>query len=283
MAEENEFIRQIKNHNKKLKINFFIRLGIVIFTYLLLIVYLFSPLSQIQNYELSGNIYLNEDDILNIAHLSRSDSLYTLNTSRIKELIDNHPLFPGNHTKVEVTPMSFKLEVKELALGATYDSIYYFNDGEIHDDVLKHELVKDFLNQYKELLPELAIAPSKIEKTTLIGLIEKTYLIKDDPSYLNLEYINIFEDSENLYSYYFSSSKTDNLIKVTIDPDESTSEEITGYLSEENVTNLCNNALAKEQKALEEKLGGNEKKVYSFVCSKSFDNPSLCSKWEGDE
>lgn len=67
--DKTEFEQKIKLIQKKKKRNFIIKLGTIIGIFVLLIVYLLTPLSQVGNYRLSGNLNLSKKDVLKIAHL----------------------------------------------------------------------------------------------------------------------------------------------------------------------------------------------------------------------
>ena len=80
---------------KKEKKNFLVRITIVAFIFLLLIVYLVTPLSQVGNYHLKGNLNLNKNEVLKIAHLNKNTSLFLINEKKCHELLEsyNHEIY----------------------------------------------------------------------------------------------------------------------------------------------------------------------------------------------
>lgn len=278
-TEKIPFEEQLKLYNRKKRNRFFVKCGFITFIYLLIIVYFISPFARVSNYTLKGNVNYDSDKILEIAHLSRQDSLYFIDEKNIKDLIDNHPLFPGNHTKVSINPLSLTIEVKELAPGAYYNNIVYFNDGEPHEELYDNELVKDFLIMNSSL-PKLIYSPQDDDKKTVINLIEKSYLTRTTASYEKLKYLNIFKDSKNLFSFYFSLFGNQPLIKVTFDPYDATDDEISIYLAYDTIVTLFNNATSEAQATLKETIDDEEKDVYSFVCGTFSDSRRKCVEWK---
>ena len=83
-TEDYDFEKLVKNKNKRTLIYSFIRLGIVFLVCLIIGIYLLSPLSSVSLMELTGNIYLNNDDIYSLINVNNPNktSLFTLNKNK---------------------------------------------------------------------------------------------------------------------------------------------------------------------------------------------------------
>ena len=126
---EEHLLEKKKSYKKRLisKISF---VGII---FALLFIYLFTPLSHVNKYKLSGNLNLTDDDILEICHIDRETSLFLINENKCLELLENHPLIKS--AKINNNVFGFKVEIEEIT-PVLKDMVgnYYFNDGTIKDE-----------------------------------------------------------------------------------------------------------------------------------------------------
>ena len=177
--------------------------------------YVFSPLSKVKIRELSGNYYLNDEDVLRLAKVSKNDSLLAINKENmIKNLLDSSyvssPSISWNLTYLdvyvdEIAPMA-KNENNELLLsnGLTYS--YYqtnHNDYVLKDNVDVSNLPiyrgngkkysKQLLSSLKYLDKELFASVSyvdvgNIKSATSEGTYYGIYFKLENEEYLRIRF-----------------------------------------------------------------------------------------------
>lgn len=177
--------------------------------------YVFSPLSKVKIRELSGNYYLNDEDVLRFAKVSKNDSLLAINKENmIKNLLDSSyvssPSISWNLTYLdvyvdEIAPMA-KNENNEILLsnGLTYS--YYqtnHNDYVLKDNVdvsnlpiyrgNGKEYSKQLLSSLKYLDKELFASVSyvdvgNIKSDTSEGTYYGVYFKLENEEYLRIRF-----------------------------------------------------------------------------------------------
>lgn len=150
-TEDYDFEKLVKNKNKRTLIYSFIRLGIVFLVCLIIGIYLLSPLSSVSLMELTGNIYLNNNDIYSLINVNNPNktSLFTLNKNKCEETFNNYPFI--KESKVTLTPFSFKVDIIENAPTAKYEDTYYSSCGDILDNkYFINESLIDYVNRSKD-------------------------------------------------------------------------------------------------------------------------------------
>ncbi|MGN1295823.1 MAG: cell division protein FtsQ/DivIB [Bacilli bacterium] len=133
----------------KAKTVFIVKLACIVLVFCMVVLYFFAPISQVSNYKLEGNIYLSSSDVLEIAHLTKKTSLYSIDTKEVKELLDNHPLI--DNSKVQCDFFGLKIQIDEIAPVCYHDGKYYLSNGEeVTDDMINNELYGSFLESNLE-------------------------------------------------------------------------------------------------------------------------------------
>lgn len=200
--DKTEFEQKIKLIQKKKKRNFIIKLGTIIGIFVLLIVYLLTPLSQVGNYRLSGNLNLSKKDVLKIAHLKSNTSLYSIDEKKCEELLLSHPLIDSCKVKTSVFGgLEIKIEEKTPVL--SNDQVYYLNNGELLDNSL---LSSPYLGEYLENI--ISEIPKLVDSSNDSELLNETTISKHGKIYfgvskdyrLNIEYLKIYQN--NMFGYF---------------------------------------------------------------------------------
>ncbi|SDJ74149.1 cell division protein FtsQ/DivIB [Sediminibacillus albus] len=86
----------------------------VFFVLISIVVYLQSPLSQVNNIEINGNQYINNQEIQSLSGLSTDDNFWSVDTDEVVDKISGHPVVE----KVEVDkqfPTTIQVTVQEFA------------------------------------------------------------------------------------------------------------------------------------------------------------------------
>jgi len=64
----------------------------IFFFLILIIVYLQSPLSHIRAFQISGNHYLADDEIVRLSELTKDTSIWSMDSNRAETMIQDHPV-----------------------------------------------------------------------------------------------------------------------------------------------------------------------------------------------
>lgn len=64
----------------------------IFFLLICIIIYLQSPLSNIKSIEVTGNIYLSDEEVIQESHLSTDTNIWAVNLQKIEQQISKHPL-----------------------------------------------------------------------------------------------------------------------------------------------------------------------------------------------
>ena len=128
----------------KAKTEFIAKLACIALVFCMVALYFFAPVSQVSNFKLEGNIYFTSSDILEIAHLNKKTSLYSINTKEVEELLTSHPLI--EKSKVKCDFFGLKIKIEEIAPLCNYDGKIYLSNGEVVTEEMKNnELYGSFL------------------------------------------------------------------------------------------------------------------------------------------
>lgn len=139
------FEEKLVIRKNKAKTVFITKISCIALVFCMVVLYFFAPVSQVSNYKLEGNIYFSSSDILEIAHLSKKTSLYAVDTSTVKELLNNHPLIENADVKCDF--FGLKISIDEIAPISFYDGKYYLTNGEmVSQEMLDNELYGEFIS-----------------------------------------------------------------------------------------------------------------------------------------
>lgn len=155
------FERKVKDKNRRIFIFSFIRLGIVFLTFLLIGIYLLSPISSVAQLTITGQIYLQKEDIYEIMNIKNPSktSLFSLDSIKIQDLLDSHPFI--KESKVALNPLGLDIEIVEFAPCAKYGEIYYASTGEeIDNSIMNNESFDFYLSRMKNNIVYFVNEPS---------------------------------------------------------------------------------------------------------------------------
>ena len=132
MEENLNFEEQLVKLNNQKKRKFITKIIVIVFMFLTFGIYLFSPLSKISDFTLTGNYFVNKIDVLKILNVSSNTSLYSVDEDEYEKALNNHPLIKSS--KVSVSVFGLKVEIEEIApVLKTGSNDFYCNDGEIRN------------------------------------------------------------------------------------------------------------------------------------------------------
>lgn len=191
------FEEKLNMIHKKKRNTFILKLCIVFSIFSLLIIYLVTPLSQVSNYSLSGNLNFNKQEILEIMHLNKKSNLYFISKKQCDELLNNHPLIKSG--KVNISPLGFKVTIEENTPVISQNEVYYLKDGEIFDNELfSNPLISSYLENLKNNLP-ICLSSDKLSKKDLTFFSDIYYSLSNEYQN-NVKYFKVNDD--NTYSFF---------------------------------------------------------------------------------
>lgn len=171
----------------------------IFFLLICTIIYLQSPLSNIKTFEITGNIHLSDEDVVQESKLSTDTNIWTVNHEKVEKTIRKHPLVQD----VEVTrklPWTIEISLTEHAKIAYFkqDSDFYpmLGDGSMLSPVSELNGDAPLLIDFKDddYLARMTTELNKLPKT-ILNLISEVHWkpIKEDQNkiflYMNDGYI----------------------------------------------------------------------------------------------
>ena len=164
-----EYTELLKKKQKRMTINFFVRIFIVVLIFLLMGGYLISPLSSLKMTTIDGNIYFSTSDILSLIHHDENDSLYSVNKNLSVELLNEHPLI--ENAEIKITPISFYVSISECAPVAKYNETIYHTEGtNFTNEEFENEIISAYLSEhnifFSEYLSSVTLAVAISSKAT---------------------------------------------------------------------------------------------------------------------
>lgn len=207
MANKNlTFEERIKKEQKKQKNRFITKISIIGTLFILLLAYIFTPLSQVSNYHLKGNIYLSSDQVLEICNLKRSSSLFTLNEKKVEDLLNEHPLI--DDAKVSTSIFGLDIEIEEKAMIFKYNNNYYLNDNSILDsDYFDSPMLKDFLLECSEKIPVSLNSDETKFTSKIVSDFSKIFFGISEEYREKIEYVKFISVNELSLFYKDSNNK----------------------------------------------------------------------------
>lgn len=199
-VNQTSFEVQIQNKRKLRRKRFIVRLSLVGTIFFLVLVYLFSPLSQVRKIKLSGNLNLNEEQIMEICNLSSSTNLYLIDKSKCEELLNSHPLILSSN--VDVSPLGLSIVIDEITPVFRYHNLHYLNNGDILDqDLLNSNYLSDYLNNIIEENPILLSESEKLEKDDIVTYSKIFFNISKEARN-KFEFIRFSENHQEFSFFY---------------------------------------------------------------------------------
>lgn len=129
LIENTAFVQNIKNEKEQIKLNkskrFCFVLSVIVSLFIIGLVYYLSDYSNIYSISVTGNIYLNDEDIIKYSGLTIEDKFLLVNSSKIeKRIIDSSNIIAECDIK-KIDGRLIQINVKENKMIA-----YTFEDGE---------------------------------------------------------------------------------------------------------------------------------------------------------
>lgn len=258
------FEDRLSKLRKKEKQNFFIRIGIVVFLFLFLIVYLVTPLSQVGNYHLKGNLNLSKSEVLKIAHLNRNTSLFLVDEKKCQELLNEHPLIKSSKVKTGLFT-GLSVEIEELTPVLKRSNLYYLNDGSILDNaLLDSPLVGKHLNNIIKLIPTDASNNYSYSKEQLVNYSNIYFNV--EPSFRNsIDHFKITSDG----NYEFFVLYNDIHYSVILDFSSSISYEDIAYaIDSDSFERYDNSIFSNDKISLEKQIYQNGETSFEYYSIK---------------
>ncbi|WP_102347024.1 cell division protein FtsQ/DivIB [Bacillus sp. Marseille-P3661] len=166
-------IPKLKQERKQKANRRFILYSSLFFILILFVLYFQSPLSKIQHIDISGNIHVSDETIINLSEIKIGTSFWKINTESIFKKIAVH----DEISKVEVLrefPSSIKIQVKEhsrvayLIEGTSYYPIIetgkILDKGELEDIPADAPLLMNWTQseELQEMAAQLRLVPESI-------------------------------------------------------------------------------------------------------------------------
>lgn len=231
-----------RNHQK----SFITRIIIVGILFLILSLYLLTPLSWVGNYSLKGNLNLSKENVLEICHLNKNDSLYLLDEKKAEELLENHPLIKSCEIKNSI--FGLKIEIEELTpVLKTFDGDYYFNDASLKtDSFLQNESIP---LEIKEIGNSLAVL-TECDSLFLITAVKKysNIYFNISPKYRQeIKYFRVIDSNKYSFFYNFDGYYQEIVIPFN---NSITNEDIAYALDEESISRYLNGIFEDKESTL---------------------------------
>lgn len=85
----------------------------IFFILISIVIYLQSPLSHVHNIEITGNQYIEDDEVKKLSELSKDDNFWNVNKKEIKSRIEEHPEISSIAVS-KTFPTTVSIHVEEL-------------------------------------------------------------------------------------------------------------------------------------------------------------------------
>lgn len=201
LKEQETFQNNIALLNSKQKKKMITKIVAVLLLFTFLLIYLFCPLSQVKNSRINGNLNLTKNQVLEIAHLKKSDSLFFIDEEKCEELLNNHPLIESSKVKSSISGLS--ISINELTPLLNHDGEFYLNNGEIlTDSLLSSPLVNEFLNEIILTIPNDLTSDLSLLTRENLSTLTSVYFQLTDEEKEKIEYFRFVGSNE--YSFFYS-------------------------------------------------------------------------------
>lgn len=210
--EHQSFDEQLRNRNHRSNVFVFVRIGIVCAIFLLLAVYLLTPVSTLAVLELSGNIYLREEDICRILNKSAKTSLYRIDASECEELLNNHPLI--RNATLDIGPFHLHIDLEEAAPGAFYKERVYNAFGICYE---AEDFSSPLLAEYLETSVASAAEFFRDPQEKSAGYLSRflSLVARVNASEFIIPFVDICDDDET-FDFYFKVDSNFPYLRVKL-------------------------------------------------------------------
>ncbi len=184
-------LKEARKKKANRRLLFYLSLFFILIT---IIVYLQSPLSDVQTIQVNGSLMVKKDDIIELSDINTSTNIWTINTGQAEQLIQNHPMintvevqrhFPQSvHITIEEYKVAGFIKEEETFLPILANGEIISEKTEI--DVSEAPLLKNFSKEdlLERMAYELGETPS--------GVFDLISEISWEPSKQNKYKITLF-------------------------------------------------------------------------------------------
>ena len=232
-----EYGELLKKKQKRITINFFVRIFIVVLIFILMGGYLISPLSSLKMTTLDGNIYFSKNDILSLIHHDENDSLYSVNKNLSIELLNEHPLI--ENAEIKITPISFYVSISECAPVAKYNETIYHTEGtNFTNEEFENEIISAYLSEHNIFFSEYLSSPSDVSVEYNAELLKFVAFSNKENNIIH--YLDI-DKNEKTFIYYYCVNDNLPYIRVNFNKSDSVScREYASLINKDSISEVLN-------------------------------------------
>lgn len=274
-VEKKDFQLTLSKKKRSNMRNFLIKLSFVVVIYGLLLGYCFTPLSQVKSPLISGNIYYQKDEIMEIGHIKSDEFLYRIETKSIANKLNEFPLIKDGSAQVHADFFNLRISYREVVPALKHQEAIYSNYYEVIDASLfmdTNPLIGQFLNTHSQNIPEFNGDNLPEDKTramqNMTGIIGS---LSDEVKEI-LKYVGFRENHANNIAFYFLYR--DNYVRITLyslDNDFKTI--IKSYLTVKTIKTIYEAISLSNSDAIvttTDQIMGEEKVVYPATCGEIY-------------
>lgn len=174
------------NYHDKLKKRKLKRILTVVLIWLLVFVYIFTPISKV-NLKIEGNVYYTKEEIMNITYIDKNDYWWLVDTKKAKKVLETFDNI--EYVTFKKSPFGIAVKLHEVYPLAVKDNKYVMNNNSIIN-----------IDEY--------MFNSKVE-----NLISFDNIKDDDLEYLVKKYKNISLNVRNRFNNIEIINNNDNTYK----------------------------------------------------------------------
>ena len=162
-----------KKYTKKIKKNRFIKFLIVSFLWTVILIFLFSPFSKVKYYNIQGNIYLSEEEIIDIANIDNNILFFLLDENKIENVLQNELYI--NNSKIILDFQHANIEIKEIYPVATIGENYLLSNGNIIEQ--SYYMYKERINS-RPIIATPIDYDKRVELSSLLSVVDNSLIDK---------------------------------------------------------------------------------------------------------
>lgn len=193
LEENREVIESVENSTKEVNDKFEIQrkktisriskpLSIITFLFILVLIYMISPLSRVKDIVIVGNQSLDTSQIRKIANIHVNDNLTTIYTFNIKKNLESNDLISRAYIKKDLFSRKVIINVHEVT-GLFYyknNNAKYLVDKNLTTQVVKNDVVNfpkftNYLNIKNEYITDFINELKKVKASVLNQISEIQY------------------------------------------------------------------------------------------------------------
>src|SRR5690625_7751044 len=109
IEDRNHKLKQARKQKSHPRLIFYLLIFIILIS---IIVYLQSPLSNVKNFEVSGNTILSDETIIDKTNLNKKTNIWTINSKKLNKKLEKNSIIESVNVKRKL-PSTILIEVKE--------------------------------------------------------------------------------------------------------------------------------------------------------------------------